>query len=287
MTQGEYKIADVRGKFTQVVRDGNKLGDVAWTNGRILLSNRRIVLAGNGGKRTIPLSRVTSLEGRFDVNQVVAQVSSYVSVRFDDDVFLVAPAEADRFEMQLYETLLDQEVVLVRHPAVEGGVVQDTDWEKAQIKVDEEALNVAMANGNFFQIMLDDVGSLDVEERTVIDEKRTIVEAEHTIEGTSVQTYVSGSPRQTSFLASFLSKGQDRTASSIDLSPRENEVLMALYSGVSPFEIPDFLDMEVDEVESIFERLVELDVLEEVRKRREVALKARGRNIASEAMNEQ
>ena len=35
-----------------------------------------------------------------------------------------------------------------------------------------------------------------------------------------------------------------------------------------------------------FERLIEVDVLEEVRKRREVSLKTRGRNIASESINE-
>jgi helix-turn-helix protein len=61
---------------------------------------------------------------------------------------------------------------------------------------------------------------------------------------------------------------------------------MALYTGVSSFEIPDFLGMDVDKVEEIFERLIELDVLEEVRKRREVSLKTRGRNIASQSIND-
>jgi helix-turn-helix protein len=79
----------------------------------------------------------------------------------------------------------------------------------------------------------------------------------------------------------------DQASGSVDLSETEKRVLMGLYSGVSPFEIPDFLGMDVDEVEEIFERLIELDVLEEVRVRREVALKTRGRNIASEVINEE
>jgi len=62
---------------------------------------------------------------------------------------------------------------------------------------------------------------------------------------------------------------------------------MALYSGVSPFEIPAFIGKDVDTVEEIFERLVELDIVDEVRVRREVTLNSRGRNIASEAMNDQ
>lgn len=62
---------------------------------------------------------------------------------------------------------------------------------------------------------------------------------------------------------------------------------MALYSGVSPFDIPDFLGKEIEEVEETFERLIDLDVSEEVRVRRDVSLTARGRNVASESMNEQ
>jgi len=45
--------------------------------------------------------------------------------------------------------------------------------------------------------------------------------------------------------------------------------------------------LDPDDVEEIYEQLVELDVLQEVRIRREVALKPRGRNIASESMNSQ
>jgi len=65
------------------------LKDAAWTNGRILLSNKRIVLAGNDGKRNLPLSGVASLSGRYDVNQTVAQVSDYVSIQMNDESVLL------------------------------------------------------------------------------------------------------------------------------------------------------------------------------------------------------
>jgi helix-turn-helix protein len=45
--------------------------------------------------------------------------------------------------------------------------------------------------------------------------------------------------------------------------------------------------MGVDTVEEIFDRLIEAGVLEETRIRRQVELKARGRNIASDAMSDQ
>ena len=287
MSKSERKLLDTTGRFTQVVRDGNKMNDIDWTDGRILLSNRRLVLAGTEGKRTLQLSRVDRIEGRYDVNRTIAQVTDYVSVRLGKDVYLVSTGESESFERLLHKTILDGEIVLVKHPAIEGGVVQDVSWRKARVKIDEDAVNLAIEDGSFVQIEIEDVGTIDQGERTVKSKERPVLEAEHTVDGTSVETYLSGNQKHCSVLSSVLERGAEQNSSSIDLSKDETEVLMALYSGVSSFEVPEFLDMDPDDVEEIYERLIELDVLQEVRIRREVALKPRGRNIASESMNSQ
>ncbi|WP_299331432.1 CheF family chemotaxis protein [Haloplanus sp.] len=288
MGEGERKIVDTRGKFTQVVKNGRELSDAEWTGGRILLSNKRLILASGNGKRTIPLDTVSSLDGRTDVNQLVAKVSGYVSLQLStDDVILVSADDPESFERMLYRALLDRAVVLARHPAVEGGVVTDAEWEKARIKIEKGVVALAIADGSFVEIDLDDIGSMSAKERTVKDEERRVLEVEHSEEETSVQTYISGTVRRCSILETLLREGESRSEIGVDLTERQNEVLMALYSGVSPFEIPDFLGMDVDDVEEVFDRLIELDVIEEIRTRREVALNARGRNIASEAMNDQ
>ncbi|GAB3318265.1 chemotaxis protein CheF1 [Haloplanus rallus] len=288
MSEGERKIVDTRGKFTMVVKDGRELNDAEWTGGRILLSNKRLILARSDGKRTIPLKQIRSLEGRNDVNQLVAKVSGYVSLQLSTgDVLLVSAEDPESFERMLYRALLDRTVVLARHPAVEGGVVTDVEWEKARLKIGEGSVDIAIADGSFVEIDLDDIGSMEANERSVKGEDRRVLEVEHSQEGTSVQTYISGTTRRCSILETLLRKGESRSEIGVDLTERQNEVLMALYSGVSPFEIPDFLGMDVDEVEEVFDRLIELEVIEEIRTRREVALNARGRNIASEAMNDQ
>lgn len=288
MSDGERKIADVQGQFAQVVKNGRELTDAEWTGGRILLTNKRLVLVGGEGKQTVALSSISTLGGRKDLNQEIAHVGDYLTISFDDDAVLVTADDVDEFRTQLFHALLDQAVVLVRHPAVAGGVVQDTDWEKGRLELDgDDALHVAVADGSFVQIELDDVGMVETGQRTVADETRTVVEAEHSEDGTSVQTYLLASPRRCSFLETLLTSGVERSDASLDLDNTERQVLMALYSGVSPFEIPDFIGIEVDAAEDIFERLVELDVLDEVRKRREVALTTRGRNMASESIGEQ
>ena len=287
MSKSERKLLDTTGRFTQVVKDGSKLGDIGWIDGRILLSNRRLILAGADGKRTIQLSKVDTIEGRYDVNQAIAQVTDYVSVRIGRDVFLVSTGESEDFERTLHKTILDGNIVLVKHPAIEGGVVRDVDWKKARVKIGEGAVNLAVEDGSFVRIEIDDIGTVERDERSVRSAERPVLEAEHTEEGTSVETYLSGNEKHCSVLGSVLERGAERNASSIDLDKDEKEVLMALYSGVSSFEVPEFLDMDPDDVEEIYEELVELDVLQEVRIRREVALKPRGRNIASESMNSQ
>jgi len=292
MSDGETTLADQRGKFTQVVKDGRKVPDIEWIGGRILLSNKRLVFASKEGKRTIPLAKIGTIKGRQDANQPLAQVSNYLSLQVGNDVTLLAPQQHEAFERSLYDAVLDQTAVAVNHPAVEGGVVQGTGWEKGRLtlELDEEGSNtvaLAVASGQFVEIEIDDVGIVEESEGEVLGDERFIVEAEHTEEGTAVETHISGSRQTVNVLASLLRKGEQQNTTDVELSEDESEVLMALYSGVSPFQIPDFVGMDVDRVGDIYDQLIDAGVLQENRVRREVRLKARGRHIASEAMDEE
>ncbi len=204
-----------------------------------------------------------------------------------NDVVLVAPAEYEEFELKLYDALLSTTKFLIRHPAVEGGVVQDTEWEVGRVKVGVDAVSLATVAGTFVEVRLDDIGDTEMGRRTVQDEQREVIEVEHSDESTSVETYISGPERAVGILRSLLRIGDEQTETSLDLSHQDKQVLMALYSGVSPFDIPDFLGIDVDQVEDLFVRLIDHDVLDEVRVRHEVELNARGRSIAADAIDEQ
>ena len=288
MKPGEHKLGDTRGRFLQVIKNGREIHDVDWTSGRILLSNKRLILAGTGGKRTIMLDNIEKLGGRYDVNQRIATVADYFSLHIPSGVVLIAPVEYDEFEVDFFGALLNSAQFLARHPAVAGGVVQNTEWEKSRLKVEEESVSMATVGGKFVEIRLDDIGTIKTGERKIVDDVRSVVEVEHSDdEGTSLQTYISGPERAITFLYSLLREGEELSETSIELSETDKQVLTALYSGVEPFDIPDFLGLDVDEVEELFERLIDHRVVEEVRIRHEVQLNARGRNIASDAINEQ
>lgn len=287
MSEGETTLADQQGKFTQVVTDGRKVPDIEWIGGRILLSNKRLVLASNEGKRTIPLSKIGTIRGRQDATQPLAQVSNYLSLQVGNDVTLIAPNQHEAFERALYNAVLDRATVAVKHPAVEGGVVQETGWSKARIKITDEDVKFALADGDLVVVDRDDIGEVETEERTVLNEERRIIEVEHTEDGISVETYVTGDADDVSVLERVLEEGVERNRADLDLGPVEKQVVMALHSGVSPFEIPDFVGADVEEIEAIYDRLIELEVIEVVRERTEVEMTAQGRSVAGQTMGEQ
>ncbi len=287
MADEEYQIADTKGRFTKAVKDGRKLNNISWSEGRILLSNRRLILVGGEGKRTVPLSDIDGLSGREDATQSLAAMSNYLSLRIDEDVLVVSAQNHEEFELAFYKAMLDEQVVMANHPAVEGGVVQDSSWEKARLSVEPESLVATLKSGSYLELELDEISGIETEKRTVNGDKQRVIEVSHAEGSTSVESHLTGPSRTCLFVRAFLRQGERESETNLDLELSEKEVLMALHSGVSPFSIPEFIDRDVDEVEEIYERFLELDLVDEVRQRREVELNSRGRNIASEAMGEQ
>ena len=286
MSDTEKKITDTRGQFMQAVQGGRELNDASWSACRIVLTTQRLVLIADG-KRQIPLQSIDRIADRHDVNQASAGVSNYVALHLDEDVVLVSAGEHEAFETDLYRASLNGEIILVQHPAVEGGVVQDSEWTKGRMKVTDEALRLALADGQAVEIERADIGDLTVEEKTVSGEDRTVIAVEHTDDGISVETHLAGEEFHATVLQVMLAESAERNQADLDLSSTERRVIMALHSGVSPFDIPSFVGIDVEQSEEIFDRLIELDVISVVRERTEVQLTTKGRRVAGENISEQ
>jgi helix-turn-helix protein len=286
MSDSEKKITDTQGQFMQVMESGRQLDDAQWHSSRIVLTNQRLVLISES-KMTVPLESVQSIGGRYDINQRAAGVASYLALDLGDDVVLVSAAEHDEFETDFFHACLNGEILFAKHPAVEGGVVQSTEWAKARIKITDADIRLALSDGGLVTIDRDDIGEVEEDERVVSGEERTVVEVEHSEDDISVETHLSGEDYDISVLKQVLEEGVERNRADIDLGPVEKQVVMALHSGVSPFDIPEFVGSDVEEIEEIYDRLIELDVIEVVRERTEVDMTAQGRSIAGESMGEQ
>ena len=286
MSDTEKKIADMQGQYMEAVSQGQQLSDAEWQNCRIILTTERIALVADE-KRQIALADVDRIADRFDVNQQSAGVSEYVGLHVGDDVVLVSASDHEAFETDFYRASLDGEVILVQHPALKGGVVQDSTWTKGRLKVTDEALRLALADGQAVDIDRADIGDLTVEDKQVSGEERTVIQVEHSEDDISVETHLAGEEFHATVLGTMLEDSAEQNRADLDLSMTEKRVIMALHSGVSPFDIPNFVGIDVEKTEAIFDRLLELDVISVVRERTEVALTTKGRRVAGDRMGEQ
>jgi helix-turn-helix protein len=285
MSEGEHKLYDERGKYLHAVREGRELNDADWNQCRVVLTNKRVVMIADE-KRTMAIDDLERVDDRFDVNQNAATESAYTAMRTAEDVYLISTPEQDEFETALYKASLNNGILLVQHPAVEGGVVQSVEWTKAKIKITEDAARFAMADGQQVTIDRDDIGDVETDDRAVRDQDRTVFEVEHTEDGRSVETHITGEPHHTAVLGALLEEGVERHKANLDLDNVEKRVIMALHSGVSPFDIPEFVGIEVEKAEEIIDQLIEYDVIEVERERTEVALTPQGRQVAGEAIGD-
>jgi helix-turn-helix protein len=283
----EQKIEDTQGKYLHAVKNGHEMKDATWQQCRVVLTSERLVIATDG-KLTIPLSDIDEMGGRYDVNDRAASEVNYSALYVDDDVLLVTTADHETFETNFYRAFLDGAVVYVKHPAVVGGVIQGAEWQRGRLKVTTDTVRMVLEDGQKFVVDRSDIGELETDERVVAGEQRSVTEVEHADDdGTSMETYLSGRQHHLSVLKQLLEEGAERNRADLDFSPTERRVVMALYSGVSPFAISDFVGIDVEKVEEIYDELIELDVIEVIRERKQVSLTPQGRRVAGEEMGEQ
>jgi len=287
MSGDETKLVDAAGDYCQVVEGGEPVAEPRWRSARVVLTNRRLVLGGADGNRSIPHDRIELTDVPGSVPDGFA-TDGTTALRVGEHVFLV-DASVEDFDREYCRAALDTEVILVKHPAVVGGVVQGAEWSKARFRFAEDRVKLALPGSESASFEVEDVDTVESATETVLGEDRTVVRVGHTgADGRSVETHLSGTAAHGRALEHLFSRViEERHSEEYELTETESEVLMALYSGVSPFEIADFVGLDVEEVEEIYEKLLEMGAVDKVRVRTEVSLNAHGRNLASEAMSEQ
>jgi helix-turn-helix protein len=290
MSEGEQKLVDTPGDFRYAVKNGKPVDNPGWRSCRIVLTNERLVLSASGGKQAIPHSKIHVPDDDADIIPDALDAAGGVPLRIGETVILVDAQDLEDFESEYCRAALHDEVILVKYSAVVGGVVQgETTWSKARFRLDDGHITLGLPENDRISFPIDDVGRIETGTTQVMGDDRRIVKVEHTnTDDQSVETHFSGAEWHTRALESLLQDViEKRKDENRELTDKESQVLMALYSGVSPFEMSDFVGIDVEEVEEIYQNLLEMDAVDKVRERTEVSLNAHGRNVASEAMNEQ
>ncbi len=251
----ESVIADFVGTF-----DSNVLKTANPVKGRILLSEKRLVLAvRDGDQLTIPLTSV------FDV--AVGQVPEELDGFFDSTVTVafkkrnkqfVAAIEAPddkitKFSKLLFKALLNGTDMTIKHPARVGGRVTDTEFQAAKLFLKPQQVEFKTPEETV-RIKLAAVTEFDQMKREVRGTKRPFLHVHHMPQGDALLTQVTtDSSRKMSILGRYLRlEYTDLMAEIKDLTlaKDEKELLVAIYSGAGSegMSLPQIIGKDPSEV---------------------------------------
>nr|7OD9_C Chain C, C-terminal domain of CheF from Methanococcus maripaludis [Methanococcus maripaludis X1]7OD9_F Chain F, C-terminal domain of CheF from Methanococcus maripaludis [Methanococcus maripaludis X1] len=105
------------------------------------------------------------------------------------------------------------------------------------------------------------------------------------IEGGSMGTIKSLLPKSEDDLDSEMaveSWSGDKLKNEVEqLAPEEQEILTAIYTGITSLELPGMMGMDIDEVEKVLEKLIDQGFLDLVRIRKETDLTEKGRAVTN------
>lgn len=261
----ETVVADFIGQFLAPGVEGEP------ARGRIILSQRRLVLAADDYKETIPLSQV------FDVK--VGQVPSEMAGYFNDTVTVayktgdsraVAAIEGndtniDRFATVLFKVLLNGTKALTRHPAKVGGRVVDTEATPARLDVTQGHLTFERSDGDSFTVDLTNVVGVERAHRDLGNGKHPVISFRHIEDGTAVTSQVGmNSGRLTNILGRYIRlryADVQEELEDIDPSEAELEVLVAAYSAGPGVSLAKVVDIEPQRLTMLLNGLIEEGLL--------------------------
>jgi len=233
-------------------------------SGRVLLSQRRLVLATDDAKTTVPLSKV------FDV--VVGTVPGDLQSFFSDSVTLAyerdgdrrtalvegEPDDMERFTRVLFKALLRDVTVTVRHPAKLGGRVTDASDHTASISLSPGAIGFADCPDPF-TVELSSVIDYERTNRTIAGTKRPALVFRHVPE-TQTVTSIATVPdkRILNVLGRYIKLEYDEVMEDVEaFDPTEEqlEILVSIYSAGGEANIADVVTGDVTQTEMVLETL--------------------------------
>ena len=207
--------------------------------GRILLSERRLVLAADEGKVTIPLSSIFDVSVGTVPDDLGDFFNATVTVAFErNDRRMVAAIEADdekieKFTTVLFKTILNGTDMTVKHPARVGGRVTGESFEPAKLFLKPQAVEFTLADGSV-GVDLATVIDFDRLTREVNGADQSVLAVKHTPSGQTLTTLAATqSSRKMSILGRYLRREYSDLMADLEdvsLSETEVEILVAIYS---------------------------------------------------------
>ncbi|WP_436923530.1 CheF family chemotaxis protein [Halosimplex amylolyticum] len=232
--------------------------------GRILLSEKRLVLAGDEGKVTIPLTTIFDIAVGHVPDGLGEFFSSTVTIAFErSGKRMVAAVEADddkieKFTTVLFKAILNGTDMTVKHPARVGGRVTDEPFVPAKLFLKPETVRFRRADDTV-DVDLSTVSDFDRLTREINGTEQPVLAVRHLNGGQAALSLgAMDSPRKMSILGRFLRLEYSDLMSDLEdvsLSEEQVELLVAVYSTGPGVSLASVLDMEGSQVTMVLNDL--------------------------------
>ncbi|MGZ0746950.1 CheF family chemotaxis protein [Haloparvum sp. AD34] len=255
----ESVVADFTGRVH--TRD---VGENEPVPGRILLSQRRLVLASDSARTTIGLKQVFDVAVGTVPSDLRSFFSDTITVAYVDGnakrtaVIEGEPEPMDRFQRILFKTLLEGVSVRVRSPAKVGGRVVDGDVQTAAVSLGDGEIGFLDCEDPF-TVDLSTVMDFDRGEHTIDGAPRPTLSITHTPETGAVTSLVSvPSERTLGVLGRFIKLEYAEVMEDVrdlDLTDEELEILVSLYSAGGEASISTIVTGDATQTSMVLETL--------------------------------
>jgi helix-turn-helix protein len=268
MSSEERPVADFVGRFALDIGGGERSEPV---DGRVVMSQRRIVFASEADRTTVPLSAVVDI--------ITGHVPKHLRDLFDETVTLAYRdgsttrtalvegdgATIDRFRQVLFKSLINGTEAVVEHPAQVGGRMTDESARPAKLRIGDRGVEFATPDGRF---SIDPATVIDFDriETAPNGETRPTLVVQHSEDGTAVTSLLApSSKRLVNLLGRYLRLEYDdlrRAVADLDLTADEKRVLVGVYATGGDVDFAGLLDGDAARVTRILNGLERKDLVE-------------------------
>lgn len=241
--------------------------------GRVLLSQKRLVLAVNSNDRlTIPLSSIIDIAVGHVPDDIQGFFESTVTVAFElNDRGHKAVIEADdstirKFSTVLFKAVLNGTETTLKHPARVGGRVTDESFVPARLYLRPQTVQFR-GEDKTVEITLATVTQFTYSSRPINGKTHPVLEFQHMPDGEAVVTMVAMNTRQEmSILGRYLRLEYTELINElkdVEISDDEKEILTAVYSGGGQegVSLAGIVDTDPSNVTMILNRLEEKELV--------------------------
>lgn len=241
--------------------------------GRVLLSQKRLVLAVNSNDRlTIPLSSVIDVAVGHVPDEIQGFFESTVSLAFElkgqrhKAVVEAENSTIQKFATVLFKAVLNGTRMSVKHPARVGGRVTDETFvpcrlflrpQSVRFKTDEETVELELATVTKFTR-----GNRDIN-----GSSQPVLELQHMPSGEAMVTMAAmDTPRKMTILGRYLRLEYTELMNElkdVEITADEKEILTAIYSGGGQegVSLAGIVDIDPSNVTMVLNRLEEKELV--------------------------